>query len=268
MLVNNGPGAQAALNMTKALGSVKPFIKICYAVSGTAFEKMLDHFSKFEDTSSFLTKFFMNAVSKTFNLQQIISQIQDDRASGNFTGIFYQTGRVLRMLLDFDPEDRLNTFVAPKDVADHGDHSDDDPLERLFHFVVGFVNATKVMTEAPGNETLCLENFETFDGTIKDIPTFVQQQQYEQAIYAIADVFGLLYPTTRTCILTGEEVIDSASDYSHVYESPWKLMMNIVYHFGDLYDTGVQMVKCFGTYDATCSGRSLGHLVHLIFFNN
>ena len=113
---------------------------------------------------------------------------------------------------------------------------------------------------------MCREAGYALDEMIKAVPQQFSDEDYEQGIYTIADIFGEFYPVTYNCYQTAVEVTKSAEEYRHIFESPWTLMTNIIYNFGGLYDRGVKMTKCFGAYDATCAGRNLGEIVHIIFF--
>lgn len=114
---------------------------------------------------------------------------------------------------------------------------------------------------------MCRETGEDLDEMFKKVPTLVAEEDYEQAIYTVADIFNGFYPVTFNCYQTAVEITKSAEEYRHIFESPWKLMTNVIYNFGGLYDRGVKMTKCFGDYDATCAGKNLGEIVHIIFFN-
>lgn len=58
-------------NITKSMSTVEPMLKTCYDVSTGAFDKIIEHFSRFKDFSEFVQQFFMNAVSKMMDFQNI-----------------------------------------------------------------------------------------------------------------------------------------------------------------------------------------------------
>ena len=123
------------------------------------------------------------------------------------------------------------------------------------------------MLEEEHHEQLCREAAEDLDDTIKDIPKFIKQEDYEQAVYSLADMFGEFYPMTNNCYMTVVEITKSVQKYADVFQSPWAMMTNIIYNFGGLYDRAVIMVSCFKDFDPECAGTNLGEIIHIIFFN-
>jgi hypothetical protein len=104
---------------------------------------MIEHFQSFGTWTNFFKRFFSNAIGKSFYLKEVAEKLNESRIAGNFTDVFYQSGRITRMLFDIDPE--MSISNAQKVQLE--DHDEDDQFELLLHFFSAFVNATSVLDD-------------------------------------------------------------------------------------------------------------------------
>ena len=57
----------------------------------------------FGGTTNFMTAFFSNLLSKVISINNIYTSIQNNQKNNNNTGLYYDMGRMIRILIDFEP---------------------------------------------------------------------------------------------------------------------------------------------------------------------
>lgn len=128
-------------NITKSVSGVTPMLKTCYDVSTGAFDKIIQHFSEFQDFFVFMQQFMFNAIGKMADFQNIYQQIEKDYADQKYAHIANLLGVGLRKMFDFEAirsEEEIRRLIQ----ADE----EHDAFEQFFDFTMAFLDGTRVLS--------------------------------------------------------------------------------------------------------------------------
>ena len=86
------------------------------------------------------------------------------------------------------------------------------------------------------------------------------------AVFLIADIFGLAYPMNYNCYEGFEEAKEVLLSYAKIFDSPLNIFFHLVYNFGRVYDDLARAVSAAQGGDAALLGKSVGDVAYILFF--
>jgi hypothetical protein len=193
------------------------------------------------------------------SFKKIFEETQVSWNTGNYTDIAYNSGKSIRMLLDFSPDRRRMYDVGVEAETEQ------DYFQLAMDFVGEFSIATTVLNTT--NTIGCKDAMIGIDSTITNaVNIFKDGGSTRDGVFLVADVFGLTYPLNFQCYTGVTEAENILLDYYKTFDSPLTIFFHLVYNFGRVFDDLSSMVDCGKAMDAKCLGASIGDITYVLFF--
>ena len=71
----------------------------------------------------FMTGFFQNLLAKVISINNIYTSLNNNNNNGNVTGVYYDLGRMTRILIDFEPIEAESFLAMLKEMMGEQDPS-------------------------------------------------------------------------------------------------------------------------------------------------
>ncbi|CDW75991.1 UNKNOWN [Stylonychia lemnae] len=292
------------LNITRYIsGSLADTYYLCAISLVQAGETSNARIKEFGSATDWTTAFIQNMLGNVIGFQKIYDKINLAIKDNNNREVYYQFGRIMNLLLDFHPipdasfnqnddknnfmQDQLSKIFKSQTSQDWNfdedvtDYKREDfkklkipmvqalnSFEMIYYSIYGFINSTIGFNDL--NSTKCMDQLGIYYTNMTQ--TFIRELfggKYALYVQDSTGFFRSVNPTVESCLWTTDIMIDSFEDYALTFLNPIRVLENIGYHLGLIYDRYFEIYTIFNDdYEPQAfQFVYLGNQMGKIFFN-